>query len=121
MKSIINNEDIVLSIGMIVKNEEKVLGRCLESLKPLRDKISCELIIADTGSTDNTMNIAQKYTENVFSFEWTGDFSAARNSTIEKAKGKWYFFLDADEYLDNDIEEIISFFSNYSNLNNYFI
>ena len=112
MKSIINNEDIVLSIGMIVKNEEKVLGRCLESLKPLRDKISCELIIADTGSTDNTMNIAQKYTENVFSFEWTGDFSAARNSTIEKAKGKWYFFLDADEYLDNDIEEIISFFSN---------
>ena len=60
-----NKSDIILSIGMIVKNEEKVLGRCLESLKPLMAAIPSELIIADTGSTDRTVEIAKKYTENV--------------------------------------------------------
>ncbi len=103
-------KDIILSIGMIVKNEEKVLERCLKSLQPLMKAIPCELIIADTGSTDSTVEIAKKYTDNVFHFEWINDFAAARNSTLEKAKGKWYFFLDADEYLDEDIHEIIEFF-----------
>lgn len=102
--------EIILSIGMIVKNEEKVLERCLKSLQPLMKAIPSELIIADTGSTDSTVEIAKKYTDNVFHFEWINDFAAARNSTLEKAKGKWYFFLDADEYLDEDIHEIIEFF-----------
>jgi len=103
--------EILLSIGMIVKNEEKVLGRCLEALQPLMKAISCELIIADTGSTDSTVEIAKKYTDNVFHFEWINDFAAARNSTLEKARGKWFFFLDADEYLDDDIGEMVHFFS----------
>lgn len=106
-----NKSDIILSIGMIVKNEEKVLGRCLESLKPLMAAIPSELIIADTGSTDRTVEIAKKYTENVFNFEWINDFAAARNSTLKKAKGQWYLFVDADEYLDDDISEIINFFN----------
>lgn len=96
---------------MIVKNEEKVLERCLKSLQPLMRAIPTELIIADTGSTDSTVEIAKKYTDNVFYFEWINDFAAARNSTLKKAKGKWYFFLDADEYLDEDVSEIINFFS----------
>ena len=96
---------------MIVKNEEKVLERCLKSLQPLMNAIPSELIIADTGSTDSTVEIAKKYTDNVFYFEWINDFAAARNSTLKKAKGKWYFFLDADEYLDEDVSEIINFFS----------
>ncbi len=105
------NNDIILSIGMIVKNEEKVLGRCLESLKPLMKAIPSELIIADTGSTDDTVEIAKKYTDNVFHFEWINDFAAARNSTLKKARGQWYLFVDADEYLDEDIGEMVNFFS----------
>lgn len=103
--------DIILSIGMIVKNEEKVLKRCLESMQPLMKAIPCELIIADTGSTDSTVEIAKKYTDNVFHFEWINDFAAARNSTLEKAKGQWYMFIDADEYFDEDIGEMIHFFN----------
>ena len=103
---------IVLSIGMIVKNEEKVLERCLKSLQPLMKAIPSELIIADTGSTDSTVEIAKKYTDNVFRFEWVNDFAAARNSTLEKAKGEWYMFIDADEYFDENIDEPIKFFNN---------
>lgn len=106
-----NEEEILLSIGMIVKNEEKVLRRCLESLKPLMKAVKSELIIADTGSTDSTVEIAKEFTDQVFYFEWINDFAAARNSTLEKARGKWFFFLDADEYLDDDIGEMIHFFS----------
>ena len=104
------NDMIMLTIGMIVKNEEKVLRRCLTSLQPLMNEIRCELIIADTGSTDSTVEIAKEFTSNVFHFEWIDDFAAARNSTLEKAKGKWFMFLDADEYLDDDISEILHFF-----------
>ena len=102
---------ILLSIGMIVKNEEKVLERCLKSMQPLMKALPCELIIADTGSTDSTVEIAKKYTDNVFYFEWINDFAAARNSTLEKAKGLWYMFIDADEYFDEDIGEMIHFFN----------
>lgn len=110
-KRLSGNEDIILSIGMIVKNEEKVLRRCLESLKPLMNQIKCELIIADTGSTDSTVEIAKEYTDNVYHFEWINDFAAARNSTLERAKGQWYMFIDADEYLDDDIGEMVHFFN----------
>jgi len=103
--------ELILSIGMIVKNEEKVLERCLKSLQPLMKAIPSELIIADTGSTDSTVEIAKKYTDNVFHFEWINDFAAARNSTLEKARGQWYMFIDADEYFDEDVGEMIHFFN----------
>ena len=69
------------SLCMIVKNEEKVLERCLKSLAPYMD----EIIIADTGSSDATKKIAQKYTDKVYDFEWTGNFSDARNFVASKA------------------------------------
>ena len=100
---------MVLSIGMIVKNEEKYLERCLTALKPILENISSELIIADTGSTDKTVEIAKKFTDHVFHFEWINDFDAARNSTLERAKGEWYMFIDADEILQ-DCSDIIRFF-----------
>ncbi len=112
-------KDIILSIGMIVKNEEKVLERCLKSLKPIMEAIPSELIIADTGSTDSTVEIARKYTDNVYSFEWINDFAAARNYTIDHARGQWYLYIDADEYFDADISEIIKFFSVKRNLTEY--
>ena len=101
---------MLLSIGMIVKNEEKYLEECLTALKPILEQVDSELIIADTGSTDRTVEIAEKFTDNVFHFEWINDFAAARNSTIDRAKGEWYMYLDADEII-KDCSDIIRFFN----------
>ncbi|MGN1137592.1 MAG: glycosyltransferase [Oscillospiraceae bacterium] len=101
---------MLLSIGMIVKNEEKYLEQCLTSLKPILENVDSELIIADTGSTDNTVEIAKKYTDKVYFFEWINDFAAARNYTMEKASGEWFMFLDADEVFQS-CDEIIRFFN----------
>ncbi len=84
-----------LSLCMIVKNEEKYLPRCLESLKPIVD----EMIIVDTGSTDTTKDIAEVFGAKLFDFEWTGDFSEARNHSLEKASGDWILVMDADEII----------------------
>ena len=100
---------MLLSIGMIVKNEEKYLEQCLTALQPILNSLDSELIIADTGSTDNTVEIAKKFTDNVFYFEWINDFAAARNSTLERAKGEWYMFIDADEIF-RSCDNIIKFF-----------
>lgn len=101
---------MLLSIGMIVKNEEKYLERCLTALQPILENVDSELIIADTGSSDRTVEIAERFTDNVFYFEWIKDFSAARNSTLEKAQGEWYMFVDADEIFE-DCSNIIHFFN----------
>ena len=101
---------MLLTIGMIVKNEEKLLEKCLNGIKPILDNVDSELIIADTGSTDSTVEIAQKFTDNVFYFEWIKDFAAARNSTLEKAHGEWYMFIDADEIF-RSCDNIIHFFN----------
>lgn len=82
--------EIRLTIGMIVKNEEKTLGKCLASLKPLLDEVPSELIITDTGSTDHTVEIAEKYTDHIIHFEWCNDFSAARNTGLKAARGEWF-------------------------------
>ena len=72
---------VTITLCMIVKNEEKVLERCLESIRDLMD----EIIIVDTGSTDRTKEIAAKYTDQIFDFEWINDFSAARNFAFSRA------------------------------------
>ncbi|MEK5059508.1 hypothetical protein BK126_21240 [Paenibacillus sp. FSL H7-0326] len=87
----------LLSVCMIVKDEEAVLSQALESIKSVAD----EIIIVDTGSTDKTKEIAAKYTEQVYDFEWCNDFAAARNYSIQFAKGQWILIMDADEYLPN--------------------
>lgn len=89
---------IEISVCMIVKNEEKVLERCLNSLKGIWD----ELIIVDTGSSDNTKKIAGKYTDKIYDFEWIDDFSAARNFACSKAKKDYIYMADADELLDEE-------------------
>ncbi|KLU57495.1 hypothetical protein EL84_02995 [Paenibacillus sp. VT-400] len=85
-----------ISLCMIVKNEEQVLGRCLESVKDVVN----EIIIVDTGSTDMTLDIARKYTDKIYSFEWVNDFSAARNESLKYATSDYILVLDADEYLE---------------------
>ena len=112
----------LLSIGMIVKNEERSLEKCLKALDPLRQAIPCELVIADTGSTDKTKEIASKYANILFDFTWVNDFSIARNAVISKCSGKWFLSLDADEYLMSDVTEIINLVTEkYKNANHAFI
>ena len=116
--------ELVLSIGMIVKNESRSLEQCLKALSLLREYIPCELIIADTGSTDNTKEIAGKYADVVFDFPWVDDFAAARNAVIDRCHGTWYLSVDADEYLDENIEELVAFLKDHadnSNLQGAFI
>lgn len=86
---------VSVSLCMIVKNEEDVLARCLDSVKYLVD----EIIIVDTGSTDKTKEIAKKYTNKIYDFEWIDDFSAARNYAFSKATKKYVMWLDADDVL----------------------
>lgn len=99
----------LLSIGMIFKNEERCLERCMRSLQPLRDAIPCELVMADTGATDASRGIAEKYADEVFDFPWIKDFSAARNAVMDRCTGKWYLTVDCDEWLDEDISELVAF------------
>lgn len=99
----------LLSIGMIFKNEIRCLERCMRSLEPLRQAVSCELVMADTGSDDGSRKIAEKYADIVFDFPWIDDFSAARNAVMDRCSGTWYFSIDADEWLDENIEELVSF------------
>jgi glycosyltransferase involved in cell wall biosynthesis len=99
-----------LSIGMIMKNEEKYLRDCLNGIKPILEQVHSELIIYDTGSTDASVEIAREFTDKVYQIEWRGDFAWARNHTVDRAIGKWYMFLDADEVF-TDVEDIIGFFN----------
>lgn len=89
---------------MMVKDEEKNLRRCFESLKLLIDKPYVELIIVDTGSKDSTVDIAKEYTEKLYFHPWNNSFADMRNITISYAKGEWIFIMDADEELKNPQE-----------------
>lgn len=89
---------ITISICMIVKDEEKILRRCLDSLKGLAE----EIIIVDTGSTDATREIASEYTELIFDYTWNYDFSAARNYSFSKATMDYIYVADADEVMDEE-------------------
>ena len=90
---------ITLSLCMIVKDEEDVLGRCIDSVKSIVD----EIIIVDTGSVDATKDIAKSYTDKVYDFKWIDDFSAARNFSFSKATKDYILWLDADDViLEND-------------------
>lgn len=84
-----------ISLCMIVKNEEKTLERCLDSAKEIVD----EIVIVDTGSIDNTKEIAKRFTEKVYDFEWINDFSAARNFSYDYATMDYIFWLDADDVI----------------------
>lgn len=89
---------ITISVCMIVKNEEKVLKRCLDSIRALAD----EIIIVDTGSTDTTKEIAAEYTDKIYDFTWDYDFAAARNYSFSKATMDYIYTADADEVIDEE-------------------
>jgi glycosyltransferase involved in cell wall biosynthesis len=78
---------------MIVKDEAQILEKALVAL----DKYNYEIVIVDTGSEDNTKEIAFKYTDKVYDFKWVNDFSLARNYSISKASNEYVLVVDADE------------------------
>ena len=85
-----------VSLCMIVRDEAAVLGRCLESARGMAD----ELIVVDTGSSDDTVAIAERHGARVRPFAWTGDFAEARNESLRHATGDWILVLDADHMVD---------------------
>ena len=87
-----------ISLCMIVKNESRFLGKCLESAK----NICTQMIVVDTGSTDNTIEIAKAHGADVYEHEWPGHFSDARNLSLQYATEDWILILDGDEVLDTE-------------------
>ena len=86
-----------LSLCMIVKNEEENLEKCLSLARPHVD----EIVVVDTGSTDGTAGIAQRYADVFDEIEWPGSFSVARNHSLELASGEYILILDGDEYIES--------------------
>jgi len=95
---------------MIVKNEQKYLHEVLTAIRPLLEQLDAELIIGDTGSTDDTVAISKEFTNKVIHIKWENDFAHARNKVLDHARGKWLMSLDGDEVLQ-DCSEIIKFFN----------
>lgn len=91
-----------LSVGLIVNNEERILGKTLDAIKDLAD----EIIIIDSGSTDSTIKIAKSKGAKVFLEEWKG-FGPQKNSVIEKCSGEWILLIDADEVVSPELKEKI--------------
>jgi len=87
-----------ISVCIIAKNEEKYIAECLQRLSTY----DWEIVVVDTGSTDNTVEIAKSYTPNVYHFDWVNDFSAARNYSISIATNDYILVVDCDEYLESD-------------------
>lgn len=85
-----------ISLCMIVRNEEKSLGRCLSSVADIVD----EIIIVDTGSTDRTKEISAEYGAAIYDFEWIDDFAAARNYAFAQAASEYILWLDADDVIE---------------------
>ena len=99
------------SASMIVRNEEGFLEGCLESIRDVVD----EIVIVDTGSTDQSKAIAEKFNARVFDFSWKDDFSQARNEALKHCSGEWILYIDADERLRHvEREEVRDLLSDYN-------
>jgi len=100
-----------ISANLIVKNEAHCIADCLTSIKPIVN----EIIIVDTGSTDETIEICKKFTDKIYNFKWIDDFSAARNFAKSKTKLDWILTIDADEIIaEEDYKKILTAVNDYS-------
>ena len=94
---------MTLSVCLIVRDEQDVIGRCLNCALKFAD----EIVVVDTGSVDGTVSEVKKFTQNVYFFKWCDDFSAARNFAFEKATSDLVMWLDADDVItDENCEKI---------------
>jgi glycosyltransferase involved in cell wall biosynthesis/Flp pilus assembly protein TadD len=87
-----------VSLCMIVRNEERNLPDCLGSVADLVN----EIVVVDTGSVDDTREVAARFGARVYEFPWCDNFAAARNESLRHATGDWVFWMDADDRLDHD-------------------
>ena len=93
-----------ISVCIIAKNEEQHIEECLRRLKLYQ----YEIVLVDTGSIDGTLEIAAKYTNKIYHFDWINDFSAARNFAVSKASNDWILSIDCDEYIESIDEKELS-------------
>ncbi|MBE0148361.1 glycosyltransferase [Serratia sp. PL7] len=109
--------NVTVAAAIIVKNEERCIARCIDSLLPLFQ----EIIVVDTGSTDNTLKILNGYLADgvkIFHTEWEDSFSKPRNLAISKSISNYVFFVDADEYVVSSKHEVSKIFVKINNHNN---
>ncbi len=90
-----NEQNLCLSVAMIVRNEADVIAQSIQSVRAIAD----EIVVLDTGSNDQTVKIAEQFGARVVQCEWSDDFSAARNRLLSECRGKWILWLDAGECL----------------------
>ena len=103
------NKQILLTISIMISNRPDTVRRCLDSVKPLLEQLPAELILTDTGCGDEVRAVIEEYTDRIIDFEWCRDFSAARNAGLKRARGKWFLYLDDDEWFE-DVSSIVRFF-----------
>lgn len=102
-------EQPMLTISILISNRPDTVKKCLDSIQPLLAAVPSELILTDTGCGKEVREIIEAYTDHIIDFVWCRDFSAARNVGLKEAKGKWFMYLDDDEWFE-DTREIIDFF-----------
>jgi len=93
-----SQDSIVLSLCMIVRENAKTLRPCLQSIRPWVD----EMVIINTGSKDETPQIVEQFGGRLLYFPWVDNFSAARNESLNHARGKWLFWMDSDDTIDEE-------------------
>ena len=93
---LLERSEIKLSLCMIVRDNADTIEACLHSIRPWVD----EMVVVDTGSKDNTAELARQCGARVFDFPWCDDFSAARNESLKHARGDWIFWMDSDDIID---------------------
>lgn len=99
-----------LTISILASNRKDTLPKTLESIKPILDNVSSELIVTDTGCDEELVSYIRKYTDKIIKYTWNNDFSEARNVGLKEAKGEWFMFIDDDEWFE-DTTPIIEFFN----------
>lgn len=112
---------VKLTISLLVSNRIGTIRKCMESLRPLLEQLSSELIVVDTvgeENSDGSLAVAREYTDKIVRFEWCNDFAAARNAGLSRARGEWFLYLDDDEWFD-DVTPIIEFLKNDDGKYNY--
>lgn len=99
----------VLTISLLCCGRQKTTKKCLDSLKPIMEQVSSELIIVDTGCDEETRELLSEYTDQIIPFTWCNDFAKARNVGLKAAKGEWFLYIDDDEDFV-DVKELVAFF-----------
>lgn len=102
--------EVLLSISILASNRRETIEKTIQSLETLRNEVPCELIIVDTGCSEELHNYLASKAEVITRFEWCNDFAKARNVGLALAKGKWFMYMDDDEWFADD-EELITFFT----------